>query len=182
MPLIGINTYTIDFDILESNNPKKLVLLDQSNYLTYPKKPLLDVYLPGFTGYVEIPYTPNTIITLDSDSLQLTEECDYDNKADLPDGIYQIVMKVCPYDELFKKQCYLKTTQFECQFEKLLLDLDTSYYCIDVTKLKEAIIDLEILIKSAKAEVRRCNLNKGLDKYKAAVKKLNTLNKKLNCK
>lgn len=180
MPLIGIDTYKIDFNILETNNPKIIALLDLSNYLTVPNKPLLFVTLPGFTGHVEIPYIPRSIITLNSDDLKLTEECDYDDLADLPDGVYQIRMAVCPYDELHSKKCWLKTTNFDCQFQDILLNYENCD-CLDQSKLKETILDVDILIQSAKAEINRCNIDKAVSKYRTALKKLENLEKKLNC-
>ena len=181
MPLIGIETYKIDFAILENNNPKTIVLLDQSHYLDVPEKPMLFVTLPGYTGHVEIPYVPNTIITLDSDSLKLTEECDYEELAELPDGVYQIRMGVCPYDELYIKKCYLKTTKLDCKFHNLLLSYDDCE-CMDEKTLKSQIVDADILIQSAKAEIGMCNVEKATSKYKIALSKLNSIDKKLNCK
>lgn len=182
MPIIGIDSYSIDFVVLETNNPKTITLLDQSRYLTDAEKPLLSIIVPGFTGHVEIPYYPNTLITLTSDDVGLTEPTDYEDLADLPDGIYQITMKVCPYDELYSKKCHLKSTLLQCSYQKLLLGLDSNSSCIDNKKLKEEIIDIDILIQSAKAETNICNVEKAMFKYQAAVKKIENLNKKLNCK
>lgn len=182
MPLVGPTSYIIDFAVLENNNPKTIVLLDQSSYLTPAQKPLLQVTLPGFTGSVQVPYAPNTIITLNSDSLSLTEPCDYDYTAELPDGVYEIIMMVCPYNELFNKQCYLKTTQLDVQYRNLLLNLDINCKCLDEKKLKEQIIDADILIQSAKAECSICNIEKSMQKYRTAVKLIESINKKLNCK
>jgi len=180
MPLIGIDTYNIDYYILPTNDPKTITLLDNSHYLSLPEKPLINVILPGFTGSVQFPYIPGGLITIDSDSLDLTENTDYDYTADLPDGVYQITMKVCPYDQLYNKKCYLKTTKFDEQFQQLLLCI-TPDCCEDQRKLKDEIVDIDILIQSAKAEVNLCNVEKGTLKYQVAVKKLQNLNKKLNC-
>lgn len=181
MPLIGIDTYKILFSIVETNNPKTLVLLDQSNYLSVAEKPLLFVTLPGYTGHIELSYAPSTIITLNSDVLQLTENTDYEELADLPDGVYQIKMAVCPYDELYNKQCYLKTTNLDCRLQNILLTYDNCE-CIDQKDLKDKMLDIFILIQSAKAEVNLCNVSKAVSKYKTAVLKIEYLEKKLNCK
>lgn len=180
MPLIGIDTYKIDFAILENNNPKTIVLLDQSNYLSVPEKPLLFITPPGYTGHIELVYNPDSIIVLNSDSLGFTDQTDYDDLADLPDGVYQIRMGVCPYDELYSKKCYLKTTKLDCKFQNLLLTYDNCD-CMDERELKNQIVDLDILVQSAKAEINICNIEKGISKYKSAMKKLENLEKKLNC-
>jgi hypothetical protein len=183
MPLLDIQSYKIDFVVLDTNDPKKIILLDQSKYLDTPEKPKLFITPPGFTGHLEVQYKPNSIIILDSDSIKLTESCDYNDKlVNLTDGVYQITMAICPYSELFSKKCILKTTQLEASYRELLLSLDVSSPCITDAKLKEQIIDLDILIQSAKAEITICNIEKATSKYKTAASKLASINKKLNCK
>lgn len=179
--LIGTQTYTINFYIIESNDPKTIVILDQSNYLDQPEQPTLDVIIPGFTGSVSKEYIPNGINVLNSDSLDLTEQCEYDTTADLPDGVYQITMKVCPFDQLYNKKCYLKTTKFYEAYQNLLLNFDITNNTYNQDELKRNIIDLDILIQSAKAEVSQCNVDKGVQKYQAALRKLLSINRKLNC-
>lgn len=181
MATLEVQTYKIDFAVLETNDPKKLVLLDQSNYLDVAEKPMLFITPPGFTGHLEVPYTPNSLIILDSDKIGLTEPCNYDYLANLPDGVWQITMAVCPYKELFAKKCYLKTTQLEAQYRDLLLKLDVGSPCMEDKKLKENIIDLDILIQSAKAEITYCNIEKAAAKYKTALSKIETINKNLKC-
>lgn len=181
MPLIGDQTYNIDFYILESNDPKTIVLLDRSTYLDAPEQPTLKITLPGFTGSVNIPYTPNGINVLNSDSLNLTEPCDYDATAPLPDGVYQITMQICPFEQLFNKKCYLKVTQFYAEYGKILLNFDVTNNTYDQDKLKAEIIDMDILIQSARAEVTNNSIERGVKKYQAALKKLASIKRKINC-
>lgn len=181
MPVIGISSYNIDFAILENNNPKTLVLLDQSTYLSTPDKPMLFITLPGYTGHIEIPYLPNTIITLNSNTLKLTELDECDSLLDLPDGIYLIKMGVCPYNELFNSKCYLKTSNFDCRFQNILLNFD-KFKCLEVEKLKEYILDIDILMQCAKAHTNICDLINATNKYNTALKKLTFLENQLNCK
>lgn len=181
MPLIGTQQYNIDFYIVESNDPKTIVILDRSNYLDQPEKPLLQVTLPGFTGFKHIEYIPQSINVLNSDSLDLTSPCEYDCTAPLPDGIYQITMMICPYDQLYKKVCYLKTTKFYESYQNLLLNFDIADKFHNQDQLKKDIVDIFILMESAKAEVNRCNVERGMKKYQAATRKLLSVNKILNC-
>lgn len=182
MPLVGIESYIIKFSVLPTNDPTSIVLLDQSSYIQTPQLPLLEVTLPGYTGAIQIPYTPNSIITLNSDNLSLTDPCDYDYLADLPDGVYQITMMICPYTDLYNKQCYLKATQLENQYNNLLLNLDLHCKCLEENKLEQELIHIDILIQSAKAESRICNIQKATQKYQAACKAVESLLRKLNCK
>lgn len=181
MPVLDIETYKIDFLILESNDPKVIVLLDRSVYLDNPEKPLLEVTLPGFTGYIEVPYNINGITVLDSDVLKITESCDYDYLADLPDGVWHIRQKVCPVDELFESKCYLKTQRLQEEFNALLLTISESCYDgVDKTEVNNDIIDIEILIKVAKLEAGRCNAQTAIAKYNAANRKITRLFNKIN--
>lgn len=181
MPVLGLETQQVNFYILEDNDPKTITLLDRSNYFGTPEKPLVCVILPGFTGSVEFAYTPNSIITLNSDNLQLTYPGVLGTTQDLPDGVYQITLKFCPYTDFFQKKCYLKTSKLQRDLECFLLKLDLDCGCLQEQKLKEEIIDIEILLLSAKAEVNICSVQKATAKYKAAAQKLVNLNKKLNC-
>lgn len=181
MPLIGIDEFSIDFRILPTNDVKSIALLDQTNYISTPEKPLIEVIIPGFTGSVEFAYEPLTIIIITSDTLKLTYSNDQGVTADLPDGVYQIIMKVCPYGELFNKKCHLKTTKLELEYQDILRKVDIKCNCYEERKLRDDIIDFDILLQSAKAEADICNTEKALLKYNAACKKLSYINKRLNC-
>lgn len=184
MKALDFNTYSIDFYILDINDPKNILILDRSNYLFEPEKPRLFITPPGFTGDLEIEYPAfkNSVFEINSDSIGLTEKCDTENSfADLPDGVWQITMAVCPYEELFSKKCYLRTTMLECKLTDLLLRFDDCG-CTDVESFKKDIINIDILLLSAKAEVSICNVEKATSKYKQALKLINNLETKLNCR
>lgn len=175
MPMIGLSVYNIDFFILDNNNPKTIVILDQSSYLDTPEKPVYSIKLPGYSTGVVIPYTINSINIINSNILGLTSAVCNDELNNLPDGLYEITQMVCPYDELYKTQLLLKTTQLECKYKKFLLNLDCS-------NLNEKdIIHIDILIQSAKAEAEYNNKEKAIEKYQAAVLAVQQLIKKINC-
>lgn len=182
MPVVGPEYYNIDFLIVDSNDPKTIVLMDTSTYLEQPELPVIDVIPPGYTGYIQIPYLPNSTIVLNSDDLKFTDNCEFEYLADLPDGVYQIKMKVCPYNQLFKKQCFLKDTIFYRNYQTLLLSFDQGCDSYDTDSLKSQMLDLDILVQSAKAEVAMCNVDRGVQKFQAAMSALDRINQKLNCK
>jgi hypothetical protein len=181
MPVLGLETQYVNFYVLEDNDPKTISLLDKSVYFGDPEKPLVSVIPPGFTGCIDKTYTPNSVIILTSDDLQLTYSGTTGCTADIPDGVYQITLKFCPYTEFFQKRCHLKTSSFQRDLECFLLKIDSQCGCLDPRKIKEDIIDIEILLLSAKAEVNLCSVDKATAKYKAAVQILKNLNDKLNC-
>lgn len=181
MSFLGLDIYEIDFFILDNNNPKTLVIFDQSHYLDNPEKPIYSIKLPGYNTYVTLPYVINQINVLNSNLLGLTHAFCHDDLSDLPDGVYEIIQSVCPYDTLFKKQFYLKTTKLSCKYDKLLLDLDLHCKCVSKKELESELISIDILIQSAKAEVSVGNVEKGQEKYLCASEKIDLLNKKLKC-
>lgn len=181
MPLLGLQSYKIDFVVLETNDPKSITILDKSTYLSTPEYPLVEVTLPGYTGHVELAYTPNNVIILNSDNLGLTEGVWHTEYAPLPDGVYKIKLKVCPYDELYDIQCYLKATTLEQAYKTFLLEIEKATDCFDEQKLVNELINIDILIQSAKIEASSCNINAATEKYKVANRKLSDLNKKLKC-
>jgi hypothetical protein len=182
MPLITENSYNIDFFVIDGNDTKSIIILDNSTYLDPPDKPLLEIILPGFTGYVSIPYRPNNYTILNSDSLDLTASCDYTELIDIPDGIYQIKMKICPYEELHNKKCYLKTSSFYKKFQEVLLTADLYEDTYEGSALKNSVVDVDLLMQSALASVQKCDLDNGIRLYTTANKKLNQIVNKLNCK
>lgn len=182
MPAIDIQTYNLDFLFLTNNDPKSIAILDQSTYLSEPQLPLLQVIPPGFTGALQVPYAPQTITILNSDNLTLTDVTECGELADLPDGVWQITMMVCPYDELYVKKCYLKTTQFDNIYYNILLNYDDCSPFLEKSEYEKRIIEVDILIQSAHAEARCFNVDKATMKYQKALSILNSINKKLNCK
>jgi hypothetical protein len=182
MPVLVEQSSYIDFFILDSNDTKSLIILDNSVYLDPPDKPLLQVILPGFTGYVSIPYNPKSYTILNSDNLDLTSSCDYDSLAELPDGVYQIKMQVCPTEEFYAKKCYLKTTAFYNKYREVLLNNDIFISTYEGNALKNNIIDTELLMQTAIGYSARCDIYNAIRFYTAADKKLSKIIKKLNCK
>lgn len=180
MPTLDIDVYKIDFLILPTNDPKIIVLLDRSNYLTNPEKPRLEITLPGYTGHIEVPYNIGGLTVIDSDLLKLTESCEYNTLVDLPDGIYHIKQKVCPYDELFVSKCYLHSAELEGKFNQALLKIDDVPEYGDKKGLISELVNFEILLKSAKAEIIYCNAQKAAEKYKLANNKITKLLNNLN--
>lgn len=181
MPVIGLSQYILDFYVLDNNNPKTLIVLDQSFYLDTPEKPTLYIWLPGEIKPYYVPYNPKAITVITSNTLGITAVQDPKDWQDLPDGVYKITLTFCPNDQFFVNKYYLKTTYLEFLYKKLLLALDKESPCLDPETLKSSIIDIDILIQSAKAEIEFGNEAKATTKYKVAFKMLQSITRKLNC-
>ncbi len=178
----GIEVYEIDFIVLEDENPRTLVILDHSNYLDEPEKPIYSIKLPGYNKSVVVPYEINSINILNSNLLEITDATCNSDLVDLQDGIYEITQAVCPYNELFATKLYLKTDKLDCRYDNLLLALDINCDCMPESNILSELMSIDILIRSAKAEAKRGNRFKAQSKYECALNKMNSLNDKLNCK
>lgn len=182
MAMLGLSVYEIDFFILDNNNPKTIVIFDQSNYLDTPEKPVYGIKLPGYTEMIIVPYVIDQINIVNSNSLGLTGVSCSEELSDLPDGVYEITQMVCPYDQLYKTKLYLKTTKLDCLYKKLLTEADFKLCCTPEATLEKELIHIDILIQSAKAEAEEYNTAKAQEKYSAALAAIASLQKKLNCK
>lgn len=184
MAQLDINTYNIDFSVLDTNDPKSFYLLDKSSYIVTPDKPRIFITPPGLTGNIAFDYpgVKNTIIEINSDILGTTDNCDVTGELlDLEDGVWQITMAVCPYEELYTRKCYLRTTKLECRLNDLLIRHDNCG-CLDETEFKKTILDIDFLILSAKASASICDEHKATMKYRKANDLVGILEKRLNCK
>lgn len=170
--MITETEYKIDFAVLDTTDIRNITLIDRSVYLDKPEKPMLFITPPGFTGHVEVPYRPNTIIEIDGEDLALSEI--------LPDGVYQIRMGVCPYEELNRKICYLKHTQLDNRIRNLLLAYK-GCSCMTDRQFKDGLTDAFLLTASAEASASICDIEKAAAKYRTASKTISNVEKKLNC-
>lgn len=179
MAMLGLDIYEIDFNVLENNNPKTLVIFDQSHYLNDPEKPIHKIKLPGYNNYIVVPYVINQINILNSNLLGITNTTCSNDLAELPDGIYEITQAVCPYGELYNTKLYLKTTKFDCNYKKVLLSIKCD--CVIDQTIIQDLTYIDILIQSAKAEVEKGFKDNGFAKYQCAVEKLTKLQEQINC-
>ena len=103
-------------------------------------------------------------------------------------GILGISAKICDVLRITRRSCVFlgmqasgKTTLLDCRIEELLLKYDDCG-CVKDDLFKNTIIDIDILLKSARAEVNICNVEKATLKFRKAIKMVDFLDKQLNCK
>lgn len=108
--MLGIHRNYLDFEILQTDNLKTLVFLDCSSYINPPEKPLIEVYLPGFDRYLLAGIVANQVNTLNSNTLGLNDSLSIGPLQDLPDGIWTIRYKICPYEYNFVDKTIMRTT------------------------------------------------------------------------
>lgn len=80
-----------------------LSLLDLSVYNTdIPvTNAIYRIELPNFSKYVDVSYTPGSLVNINSNLLRLTNTTKVDGLVNIPAGLYRITQSICPNDKLY---------------------------------------------------------------------------------
>lgn len=178
---LGIKKHILDFEILNTGNSKTLVFLDSSEYNGNPEKPLLEVTLPGHNKYFLLNVVARKLNTFNSNTIGLTETLNSHDIVNLPDGVWRLKFKVCPYDKVYIQKYHLRTVTLEENIQKFFDWLDISDCDIAETeKYKNDIVDIFILKEAAKANAIKGRIKKASDQYQKANDLITNLLKKLS--
>ena len=182
--MLGVHQNTLDHEILETGNPKTLIFVDSSVYMEEPDRPLLEVLLPGYNKYLLVNYVAKQVNPFNSGTLGLNRTLSNSDLIDLPDGIWQIKQKICPYKYIFIVKKHMRVTN-------LLLKLASVYEHIDLMDCQskdDKLLQLDLarihtLIEGAQLVVNK-DSKKAYDNYHLADRMTETLLRKFckNCK
>lgn len=116
----------IDFDVLETNNPKKLMIGDtSSNWSTAFEDPAyLYITMPGSKKEKQFIFSKKSITVFNSENLginKVTNACDKTQYYDLPDGVYKIKLQSI-YEDIYVEKIYLKTDIIEKEIAKKVVN------------------------------------------------------------
>lgn len=154
--MLGIHRNHLDFEILETGNPKTLVFVDSSQYIESPDRPLLEVFLPAFNKYLLVNVIPGQVNTFNSSTLGLNSALQINFLQDLPDGVWSFRYKICPYDFIFIDKKHIRVTQLICKlsevYNTISIDGCECPTQIDVF-IQKQLTRIHILIEGAKAVV-----------------------------
>jgi hypothetical protein len=168
--MLGIHRNYLDFEILETGNLKTLVFVDSSQYMEAPERPLLEVFLPGFSKYLLVNVVANQVNTFNSNTLGLGNSLTIDFLTDLSDGIWDFKYKICPYDYVFIIKKHMRVTFLKKKLNRLYeeLNIDGSH-CTTETDIfiQKQITRINILIEGA-ISVVNINSVKASSYYKLA--------------
>jgi hypothetical protein len=155
------------FEPLEGKNSKVLNLLDESVYIDPPENAEYSIILPGFTVPVVVAYTANTILSLNSNLLEITCVTSEEALSDIPDGVYKITQSIDP--DLTSYQAFLRTTLLQKKIDRLFVKLESSDYATRKDRdLRNSIEDILMLKFGAEAEARLCNESRAARNYRQA--------------
>jgi hypothetical protein len=172
----------IDFQIYDSNDPKRIIILDTSIWANIEDKPaVIEILTPGEKDPVVYVYTKNGITILNSHTLGLNCSTCGDTFYDIPDGIYEITVKGSP-DKFYKKRHYLRTTIIQSRIDELLVKHYTSDCgeCTENSLEISKILRYKDLLSVAEAFVRKghiCQAQEILFKVQYFINKFNNCRK-----
>lgn len=184
MPAI-IRNY-LDFEIIETDNPKLLIFIDGSEYMDeHPEKPLLEIKLPGFNDYFIVSMKHREVNILNANTIGITKTFvnNYQCLVDLPDGVWTLTYRICPYEVVFKTKHILRTEQLNIKIKQLYKLIEATDCSLkEDRRLKNKLIDINIFLQTGKAYAEDCDIKKASNFYQIADKFTNDLLKELTYK
>ena len=175
---IDTSVLNVDFEVLGcSTNCKVLKVVDLSNWgPTYGNPTYIDITTPGSTIAITNIFQKNQVNVFNTNNLNLSDVTDYSHLGNVPDGIYQICVRVClgvdaqsPPQPIYNTTCqyFLQDCLFRCQIARKLLSIDlTCQPCR--TKLLEEIQEIQLYLDAAQAQIQNCNVNKASEYFQRA--------------
>lgn len=171
----GLQKHHLDFEILETNNTKTIVFLDSSVYFTNPTTPVLQLQPPGSTSLITVNVDFGKINTFNSHTLGLTDVLRGDDTTHLADGVWKAIYRICPYNELYTTKHFVRFEyNNECLF-KIYENLDTECCEDKYNSVKKQLMDIYILMESAKANAYLNNTDKAIKDFNLVSKKVSKL-------
>ena len=141
----------IDFEVLETNNTKKLLIGDSSKWDYAIELPAyIYITMPGSYKEKEFLFPKGGILTLNSVNMgvncEVTTKCGSIEYVDLPDGVYKIKLQ-SGFEDIKKEKYYLKTDKLNKEIaKKLVRNMDKGN-----SKFKEKVFDIWYLLEVSKA-------------------------------
>jgi hypothetical protein len=171
----GIKTHIINFTIIPTSDDKSIVFADNSDYYKIPESPILEIVLPGFNKVFTVNIDPSKINVLNSNLIGLTSVLKTENLVSLQDGIYTLTYKICPYQYFNVTKYFLKTDQIEKDLAKIFNKVKCDSSIVEHFEFKKQVMDIMVLLESAKACVNNGFLDRGTKDFKLAQNKVKKL-------
>lgn len=161
----------IDFEVINTNNPKTLLIGDTSKWLHAKDKPsFINITLPGYTKSKPFTFKKDSMQVFNSHNLGLTEfiKCvDEQEYIDLPDGVYTFLLE-SGYENIEKKRYYLKTDTLKLELAKFVTKNLLEYSKSDV-KVMDAVQKIKWNIYLAESFTIQSDIAKATIYYNEAV-------------
>jgi hypothetical protein len=177
--MANLNKIEIDFQVIKTYDPKKLLIADTSQWShIYDKPAIIEVTLPGSSNaHVSYIDKKNTILVFNSTLLGITcgAGCE-EEQVELPDGIYHIKVKGSP-DKFYKERYYMRSERLQLNLDKIYTSLGFDISRQD-KETAEVLWTCKLLIEAADASARLGEIAMAADYYKQAKR---IVDSKINC-
>lgn len=172
----------LDITILDSHNPKLLVVADSSFYPSGWQivSATLQITVPGYAAK-QIPFDAQNINIYNSNTLGITCDVDACYLQDLPDGIYIFKYAIAPALSYNTTRNILRVDKLYEKFDEKFLNLEM-FTCDGQLKRNQHLLldEIEFYIQGAIAAGNRCANKLAIDLYKKATTLLSKLTNKSN--
>lgn len=174
--MIDTSVLNIDFEILGcSTNCKALKIVDLSNWgPAISNASYIDITTPGSTLAITNTFQKQIINVFNTNNLNLSDVQDYSSLGNLPDGAYQICVRVCMGNDpngmpQFEKVCkyFLQDCMLRCKIAKKIMAIDMSCEVCKQNWLDD-ILEAQLFLDGAHAQIDNCNVNKAMEYYMRA--------------
>jgi hypothetical protein len=166
----------LDFEIVETGNPKTIVFIDSSNYFEEPELPVLDIIPPYFNQIFRATITARQVNTLNSSTIGLTAFVPSDCPLDFPDGIYKFTYGICPY-VLNVTKYRVRTTQLDEKLNMIYKTLECNLYSNE--SVQRELLQIYLAKESAKANASLFYLQNAESDFRIATDKTDILYDKI---
>ena len=134
------------------------------------------VVIPNFNKYVDIAYTPGTVMNIGANLLKLSAVYDPELLPVIPSGLYKITQSICPNDQLFKTYVFFNISPELHRLAKLVCQFNN-----DTAKLAQ-IFDLKMQFELSKILAEDCCREKeGITLFNLALGNLNLISSDCDC-
>lgn len=172
------NNIKLDFEVVGTNNPKVLRVVDESEWGILANRPaVIEVKGPDMESVVSYYLGKNQLNIFTSVTLGYT--CDKYEYENLPDGVYEITIKGSPSTYTFTRH-YLKTDILRLNIDKVWARTNVLCDYVD-DDLIEKIKKVEYIVAVAEANMRLGNIETAEELIEKANKLLYIINNCADC-
>lgn len=172
------NNIKLDFEVVGTNNPKVLRVVDESEWGILANRPaVIEVKGPDMESAVSYYLGKNQLNIFTSVTLGYT--CDKYEYENLPDGVYEITIKGSPSTYTFTRH-YLKTDILRLNIDKVWARTNVLCDYVD-DDLIEKIKKVEYIVAVAEANMRLGNIETAEELIEKANKLLYIINNCADC-
>jgi len=179
MDIVKIN---IDFEVIPTHNPARLWVGDMSSWgIAENQASVILITPPGSTKSINAVFQKHKLNIFNSVNLNLSclAECEEQDYADLPDGVWTLRVKSA-YTDLEKTRYFLKTDIFQLELDKIYIRIGLDF---DKNKkeLRDDLADVEFLLRTASAHARNGDFYKSSRDFAGAQDLLDKYSTCKNC-